>query len=107
MSEVTFNPSSWQHAGERTTELRSAFQADTQGIIFPSGKAVRRIFFDVSPIDRALVSHNTRLHREWYNVCGNMVQKLNSDSAKFEATGATYAATADTSESAVNRFWSY
>lgn len=106
MSDVVFNPGSWQHAGQRATEVRSAFQADSQAIIFPSGSA-RSGLFGSSPIDAALTGHNTRLRQEWYNACGNMVEKLNSDASKFEATGATYASTAETSESAVNRFWSY
>lgn len=102
MSDVQFDPETWRKASKRTAELRSSFQSATQEIIFAELARSGR-----SPVDATLAAEGKRLHLKWYDVCGNMVEKLNSGASKLRATANTYAETADSSENVIKRFWRY
>lgn len=103
MNDQRFVASSWKHASERITEIRSVFQAESQEVLYPS----TQLLPSPSVLDMASAKSDELSHHDWYNVCGNMVTKLNSDASKFMSTAVTYQATEDTNEMAAKRMWSY
>lgn len=108
MSDVRFDPDAWTRAGGDMKETSQHFQQAAIDIqLAPSGSSSGPFGLFGSPVDSAIGTHDERLSLAWYDVAGNMVEKLNSDAAKLSATGKNYSQRADSSEYVVKRYWNY
>lgn len=108
MNDVRFEPASWTRASEDTKETCQHFQETAIDIqLAPKGSRQLPFGLFASPVDTAIRTQDERLSLEWYNVAGNMIEKLNSDAAKLAATANNYSTTANSSEYVVKRYWSY
>lgn len=103
MSDVVFSPESWREAAATFEEERAAFQHYSRWVVYTD----QPITADGSNADQNLLNIDDSRLMAWVEAVNNMVDKLNSDASKLDATAANYAASADDAVTIAQRLWEY